>query len=238
MPLEIKTVNLGVVSCYLIKTDKGYILVDTGGRDPANRDLAAIRSILDKQLENAGCFPGDLNIIILTHGHFDHTDNCAYLRKKYKTKIAMHSGDSNMVENATIPDKKFRPFYLKIITKCFMFFTRVEAKTREILTHFEKFKPDFYIDEGFNLSEYGLDAEVLHIPGHSKGSIGILTSKGDLFCGDIMVNILGKPLFNWLMTDNDFGELDATIERIKKFNIKTVYPGHGKPFEMDRLIKK
>ena len=31
----------------------------------------------------------------------------------------------------------------------------------------ERFKPDLYIDEGYDLSEYGLDAKILHIPGHS-----------------------------------------------------------------------
>jgi len=45
----------------------------------------------------------------------------------------------------------------------------------------ERFKPDLYIDEGYDLSEYGLNAKFLHIPGHSKGSIGILTADGDLF---------------------------------------------------------
>ena len=127
-----------------------------------------------------------------------------------------------MVENAIIPDKKFRPFYLKIIIECYMFFTRDRTKTREILAGFEKFEPDYYVDEGFDLSEYGFDARVLHIPGHSRGSIGILTSSGDLFCGDIMVNVMGKSFFNWVMTDDDFKELDSSIERIKKLSIKSM----------------
>ena len=87
------------------------------------------------------------------------------------------------------------------------------------------------------LSEYGFDAKTLHIPGHSKGSIGILASSGDLFCGDIMVNIINKPLFNRFMADDNFLELDSSIERLKELSIKTVYPGHGKPFPMDKLKK-
>ncbi len=235
MPSVIKTINLGTANCYLIKTDNIYILIDTGGRDLSNTNLSVIRNSLEKELESAGCLPSNLKIIILTHGHFDHTDNCVYLRGKYNTRIAMHSGDSNMVENGIIPDKKFRPYYISIIFKCLMFFNRSRARTRKILTNFGKFKPDFYINEGFNLSEYGLDAKILYIPGHSKGSIGILTSGGDLFCGDIMVNINDKPRFTGIMTDNDFHELDSSIERIKKLNIKTVYPGHGRLFPMNML---
>ncbi len=142
-----------------------------------------------------------------------------------------------MVENGIIPDRKFRPFYISILVKCMMFFTKAQSRTREMLVNFEKFKPDFYIDEGFSLSEYGFDAKIIHIPGHSRGSIGILTSNGDLFCGDIMVNIKDKPRFTWLMTDDKFNELDASIERLKKLSIKMVYPGHGKPFQMHMLKK-
>jgi glyoxylase-like metal-dependent hydrolase (beta-lactamase superfamily II) len=40
---------------------------------------------------------------------------------------------------------------------------------------FEKFKPDLYLTDGQNMNAYGLDAQILHIPGHTKGSIGILT---------------------------------------------------------------
>jgi glyoxylase-like metal-dependent hydrolase (beta-lactamase superfamily II) len=50
------------------------------------------------------------------------------------------------------------------------------------------FKPDLYIDEGYDFSGYGFDAKVLELPGHSKGSIGTLMTSGDLFCGDLLVN--------------------------------------------------
>ena len=49
----------------------------------------------------------------------------------------------------------------------------------------ERFTPDLYIEDGDDLSEYGFDAIILYIPGHSKGSIGILTADGDLICGEI-----------------------------------------------------
>ncbi|RLF33000.1 MAG: MBL fold metallo-hydrolase, partial [Thermoplasmata archaeon] len=94
---------------------------------------------------------------------------------------------------------------------------------------------DLYIDEGYDLSEYGLDAKVLHIPGHSKGSIGILTADGDLFCGDLFEN-KDKPVLNSIM--DDLMAANASVEKLKSLNINTVYPGHGKPFPMEILIKK
>ncbi|MDI6725267.1 MAG: MBL fold metallo-hydrolase, partial [Methanobacterium sp.] len=90
--LTIKTgiIKLGEVNCYLVKTGKNYFLIDTG---PSNR-----RFELEKELENAGCKPGNLKLIIITHGDFDHTGNAAYLREKFNTKIAMHHDDLGMVE--------------------------------------------------------------------------------------------------------------------------------------------
>ena len=105
MSTEIKTISLllpyklGSVNCYLIETDTGYILIDTGGSNK--------RIDLEKELESAGCQPGNLKLIVLTHGDFDHTGNAAYLRKKFDTKIAMHNGDSGMVEHGDMfCDKK------------------------------------------------------------------------------------------------------------------------------------
>ena len=50
------------------------------------------------------------------------------------------------------------------------------------LNESDRFKPDLYIKDGYDLSECGLNAKVLHLPGHSKGSIGILATGGDIFC--------------------------------------------------------
>jgi glyoxylase-like metal-dependent hydrolase (beta-lactamase superfamily II) len=89
MSTEIKTISsslpyrLGNVNCYLIETDTGCILIDAGGSNK--------RTNIEKELESAGCNPGNLKLIVLTHGDFDHTGNAAYLRKKFGTKIAMHN---------------------------------------------------------------------------------------------------------------------------------------------------
>jgi len=72
MPQEIRTIYFGWVNCYLIKSDTGYILIDTG--------FSTKRTDLEKKLESAGCQPGNLKLIVITHGDFDHIGNCTYLR--------------------------------------------------------------------------------------------------------------------------------------------------------------
>jgi hydroxyacylglutathione hydrolase len=77
-----------------------------------------------------------------------------------------------------------------------------------------------------------LDAKVLHIPGHSTGSIGILTAGGDLFCGDLFVNVT-KPVKHSIIID--VAAFNASVERLKNLFVNKVYPGHGKPFPGNSL---
>lgn len=234
MPQEIRTINLGGVNCYLVKTGDGYILIDAG--------FSAKRADLEKRLESAGCRAGNLKLIILTHGDSDHADNGAYLCDKYHAKIAMHAADAGMVERGDMSwNRKVKPDKINIIFKLMMSLMPLLAKGHKLQT----FKPDFTIDEGFDLAEYGFDAKVLHLPGHSKGSIGILTTGGDLstlpsiagpalFCGDLLYNFFGKPGCLYI---DDLADFKASIEKLRGLEIKTVYPGHGKPFPLEQFLK-
>ncbi len=77
-------------NCYLIKGQSGFILIDTG--------LKSKRSLLERVLNDAGCIPQKLNLIILTHGDFDHSGNAVYRSQKYASPVAMHQDDVIVVE--------------------------------------------------------------------------------------------------------------------------------------------
>jgi len=201
-----------------VKIDTGYILIDTG--------WSFKRTALEKELVSEGCKPGNLKLIILTHGDFDHTGNCAYLREKYGTEIAMHRSESEVVESGDmILSRKGKRIITIIIFRIVKFYGR--------LSKFYRFKPDLYIEDGYELSGYGFDARVLLIPGHSNGSIGILTTDGDLFCGDLLTN-KDKPV---PFIIDDSADFNASVEKLKSLEINTVYPGHGKPFPMSSFTK-
>jgi len=216
MKPQITTINLpmplklGQVNCYLINTGDGYILIDTGG---ANN-----RAELEKALETAGCRPGDLKLILLTHGDFDHSANAAYLRQKFDTTILMHVDDQGMVERGDMFwNRKSPNAFFKLISP--LIFRMGKA---------DRFTPDACIKEGDDLSAYGLEAEILHIPGHSLGSIGVLTAAGDFIGGDLLENTK-KPAINGIM--DDLTAAHASVEKLNNYPIITFYPGHGKPFD-------
>jgi hydroxyacylglutathione hydrolase len=210
---------MGSVNCYLVKTNTGFVLIDTGSSNK--------RTELENELASAGCKPANLKLILLTHGDFDHTGNAAYLRRTFGAKIAMHKDDAAMAEHGDMFSNRKSANRL----------LRMMAPLIPILFGFgtsNRFKPDFYVGEGDNLSEHGFDARVLSIPGHSKGSIGILTASGDLFCGDLLDNS-NKPALNSII--DDLVAAQASVERLANLEVHTVYPGHGKPFALAEFLK-
>jgi hydroxyacylglutathione hydrolase len=202
------------VNCYLIKNEEGYYLVDTA--------IKKVRKQLDSEIFASGCRQGDLKLVILTHGHIDHVGNALYLKNKYGGKIAMHRDDSEIVDTGKMFGDESG-----LIVKIVGFFTRLLG-----LSSFERFTPDVYLEDGQSLSPYGLDATIIHNPGHSRGSVSLLTREGDLFCGDLYTNNK-QPEKASIIQDHD--QLEKSYERLKKFEVKMVYPGHGKPFSMDQI---
>lgn len=220
MQNEITTITLplpfrmGTVNCYLVRAGSGFVLIDTGP--------AIGRAQLEAGLAAAGCRPDNLVLILLTHGDFDHTSNASYLHREYGAPVAMHRDDLGMVERGD------------------MFYNRSSGNAivrliSPLLYRFGKerrFVPDLFVEDGDDLSEQGWAAQVLRLPGHSRGSIGVLTARGDLFCGDLLENT-EVPALGSIMDEP--ATAAASLEKLKGLAIDMVYPGHGRPFPMAAL---
>ncbi len=183
-------------------------------------------------MQRAGCTPGDrttsnLRLIILTHGDFDHSGNAAALRDQYGTPVAMHPGDLENVKTGDMfHNKKVAPITKAIIN----FLFKLTG-----MSDFRVFTSDLLLEDGQDLSDYGWNARAIHLPGHSKGSIGILSADGDLFCGDEFENTK-KPVINSLGDDSK--QMQQSAQKLAHFSVKTVYPGHGNPFLFSELTTK
>lgn len=221
IPMEIITITkpflMNVsVNCYLVRAGSGFIMIDTGR---PNR-----REEIEEAIESAGCHSGDLRLIVLTHGDFDHSGNAAYLGKKFGARIAMHRDDAGMLEHGDMLWNRGKRNVLSRAAFGLMF----------RLGESDRVKPDLHTGEGYDFSQHGFDARAVEIPGHSKGSIGILTGGGELFCGDLLANV-GKPDMWSIIDDQDAA--NASVERLKSLPISAVYPGHGQPFPMEQFLK-
>jgi hydroxyacylglutathione hydrolase len=206
--------GMGSVNCYLVRAGLGYVLIDTGAPNA--------RGLLRKELERLGCTPGELGLILLTHGDFDHIGNAASVRGEWRSRIAMHRDDARMAEvgDMFVNRQKSNPILKTLVPKIIGFGKR------------DRFAPDVLVEDGTRLSEYGFGAEIISIPGHSRGSIGILCADGSFFCGDLLDNTK-QPSLNAIIDDREAAIRSAAQLRSRK--ITTIYPGHGQPFSKDRL---
>ncbi len=222
MPLKIHRLRLPLirfityVNCYLLQNEAGFFLVDSG--------FTTSHRELERQLLQYGCQPGELRLILLTHGDFDHTGSAVYIRGKFGGKIAMHRSDVGMLERGDMFwERKMEHRFTKRLMEALMPFGATNRGT-----------PDLLVEDNQSLADYGWQATVLNTPGHSQGSICVLTQDGELFAGDLLTNSYAAPRLNTMLYDAPAGH--ASLERLKSMPIRMVYPGHGLPFEWGELL--
>jgi hydroxyacylglutathione hydrolase len=211
----------GDFSCYLIAVRDGFILVDTG--------TPPTRPALAKGLAGSGCVPGKLKLVLLTDGLMDSTGNGDWVRKEFGAPTAVHELDAATMTGAAAVEREWRSPTFAFLSRLTMPMARKMAASRV------RFPPDLLIDEGFDLRAYGWDARIVHVPGYSQGSIGILTPEGDFFSGNLVSNTWNQHVSPYVVAS--YAELNRSLDRMLDLPIRTIYPLSGPPFPMERLVR-
>ncbi|MBR5658952.1 MAG: MBL fold metallo-hydrolase [Lachnospiraceae bacterium] len=202
---EIIRIKGGTDNCYLVVEGMNAILVDTSSKKS-----------LDKVIEE--CDKYDLKLIVLTHTHFDHADNAAELARKYNVPVAIHKADEELFTSYKKQPLMPRGAVGRVVLKLSL------KQLRE--TKVERPENLIYVQEGDDLSTYGVNARVLELPGHTYGSIGLDVDEKHLLVGDALDNWV-KPGVAHLYHDLEASQ--KTAEKIRALGERTVYYGHGKP---------
>ena len=90
----------------------------------------------------------------------------------------------------------------------------------------EPFEPEAYLNDGDSLKQYGIPATIIGLPGHTKGSIGVVVGDTDIIVGDALMNILHpvkSPLYG------DRAVMEQSAAKISALGDVTVHFGHGSP---------
>ena len=234
---EIIRIDLDGVNSYLVKSNDCFVLFDTGGPLFKDKYFTDRRDELQRELDKAGCNQDNLKLLVLTHGDLDHIYNAASIRNKYGLNIAIHANDVLFLENPTLDmvlgNFRFKSILSRPISKM-MKHSLKKTSIKQIMG-FHKLSPDILLSHNFDLKKYGLNATVLHVSGHTSGSIGILFESGKFISGDTFTN-QNRPMI--APNAYDFKELSKSIDVLKKYKIITVYHGHVKPFPYDMVRRK
>ncbi|MCX8079920.1 MAG: MBL fold metallo-hydrolase [Bacteroidia bacterium] len=144
-----------------------------------------------------------LKHVLLTHGHVDHVFGCGFLYDTFQLTPHLHPADAYWVEK--LPDT------------CLMYGL---PKTQ--------FPGNFFpISTSEKLKILGTSFQILHVPGHSPGSVAFYDAERKFV-------ISGDALFAGSIGRTDFpgGDYDTLIQSIKSklFSLPDetlVYSGHG-----------
>lgn len=200
---EVKRIKCGNGNCFIISNGDNAILADTCHTKYREKILNA-------------CKAYNIRLIVLTHGHIDHIQNVAYLSKELGAPIAMNAEDIPLIGDNMRQPLKAESFLGKIVLAL------SEKSFRE--DEIPAFEPDVLLKEGDSLEEYGIPAEIISVPGHTKGSIAIDVDGKYLIVGDALMNMF-YPTVSMLYNDKE--EMLKSAERISGIGDRIICFGHG-----------
>lgn len=222
MAFKFYRIPVGICNCYLLRGER-TILIDGGAWGGF--------SSFQRQLQTLNVDPKEIELILLTHGHWDHITCLADIQNLTGAKIAVHGRDQFMVETGEPPFPDGVTTWGKIMAW---------SAKRMLHPHLPKLTVDTVIpDAGMSLKTFGIPGEVVYTPGHSMGHVSILLDTGDAFVGDMAMNdwyLRSKPGLPILGDD-----IQLVVESWKKIlpmGIKRVYPAHGMDFDVEVMQKE
>ncbi len=191
MIFEALTVGFIATNCYIVGSDstrKGMAI------DPG----AEAKTIL-KSIEKTGL---SIELIVVTHSHFDHIGAVNSLKDATGARLAVGSGTEKQSPGA----------FVKLVAAMSGGSARIP-------------EPDLFLKDGDKIDIDDLHFEVLFTPGHSPDEIS-LYGHGVLFSGDTLFNAgIGRTDFPGC----SYKQLESSI-KTKLYILPDntiVYPGHG-----------
>lgn len=214
---EIIRIVGGRSASYLIKSEGRNILVDSSVSFVKSKILGRLRKL---QAES-------LDLLILTHSHFDHTANAAFFQKSFNVKVLIHDDETGfLAEGVTVS-----PAGTNFIIRPLMQFLQKKRISR---INYEPCVADEIIEDN-TVPFVECNIKIIHTPGHSCGSVCIIVDDDIAIVGDTMFGIFPGTAFP-PFADNT-ALLMKSWEILLKTNCRLFLPAHGREISRNLLEK-
>ena len=230
---RVYTIKLGLlfplfpVNIYLIDGDVPT-LIDTG----LNTDVAW-QGLIDG-LAAVGRRPGDINRIVLTHGHIDHVGLCPRFLGEGSPEILIHGRDAGRIRSDVqkqvdlLEANGFRFKKMGIAPR------DVDRLFRSYISVLRRFHvgpfPVTELSDGDRIECGSETLSVIHTPGHTAGSICLISGNGRaVYSGDhVMEGMSTNPLAE-MVPEEGVGLIPylVSLKKTDDLATETILPGHG-----------
>lgn len=218
---DVVCIPAGISNAYLLGTEEGFVLVDSGTPGNEKKILRAVREHLGKNATPCA--------IVLTHGHFDHSGSALALARRWGVRIHVHRLELPFVDGTN-------------------HYPPADPAVGGFLAQMMRFAPNQKIDlsphvTALRLSELPWLAgwKIIETPGHSPGHISLFRpADGTLIAGDAFATMdldsavavmsrrqqVSRPP---AVFTPDWQSAERSVRRLAELDARVLAAGHGVP---------
>ncbi|TCD00696.1 subclass B3 metallo-beta-lactamase [Pedobacter frigidisoli] len=201
------------LASYLIVTDKGNILINTG--------LANSLPIIKENIKTLGFDYKSIKILLLTQAHFDHLGAMADIKAETGAKLYVDEKDAKELKTGGKSDYEMGKYGVT----------------------FKPIKPDHFLKNNDKIILGNTTLTMLHHPGHTKGSCSFIYNTEDknasykVLIANLPSIIVDKPfseIKNYPNIQKDYGN---TFEAMQKIDFNLWVASHASQFKLHQKCK-
>jgi glyoxylase-like metal-dependent hydrolase (beta-lactamase superfamily II) len=230
---------LGSVNVFLLNGDP-ITLIDTG---PANAEAWAS---LEQQLRDHGVLVEDIELVLITHHHLDHSGLAATIKERSGAQIAAHRGTARWgvrLPELAAAERRFTLGLMAshgvpedVIAASEEFFARILDESRVFAT-------DRVLSDGDRVRAGSRSLRTVFRPGHSTtDTLFVDETYDDAFVGDHLLAKItsGVELMPTELPGDERRRalLDylANLRKTRAMHLRTCYTGHGPAIDDHRAL--
>lgn len=208
--------GLGVGQVYLYQEADRLTLIDTG--------LVGNGELIVGAIEAIGHRPEDLAQAFITHYHNDHIGSLARVVERTDAQVLAHALDAPVIRGERVAEEPVLSGWEKELLD------RVTAG----MEPWPSARVDRELADGDEIDLEG-GARVVHVPGHTPGSIALYVPKRRLlFAGDAAASVDGKPIVGVFNLDSE--QARASFRNLADLDFEVACFGHGAPLDKEASL--
>jgi len=237
--LPLPLAYLGTVNVWLLRGEP-LALIDTGAAN--GEDLPA----LEQQLADHGVSLDEIELIVLTHHHLDHSGLATVIKERSGARIAAHRSTArwgHRYDERAAAEQRFTRALMAahgvpddVIDSSDDFFARIEADGRP-------FDTDVVLSDGDRVTAGDRTLRVVYRPGHSStDTLFVDEASDDAYVGDhLLANITsGVELMPTEQSGSErrqgLMEYLGNLQKTRVMRLRRLYTGHGPVIEDHRTL--